>query len=82
MAKEKLYKVLELSTQGWSLIENNAQNLNKAQADVKIQESLDSGVAPNRLKVVVQDDPRYPTDVDPGWLPTDQIHNNNSPPDN
>jgi len=71
MAEEKRYKVLELSTQGWSLIENNAQNLNKAQADVKIQESLDSGVAPNRLKVVVQDDPRYPTDVDPGWLPTD-----------
>ena len=71
MAKEKLYKVMELSTQGWSLIENNAQNLNKAQADAKIQESLDSGVAPNRLKVVVQDDPRYPTDVDPGWFPTD-----------
>ena len=71
MAEEKRYKVLELSTQGWSLIENNAQNLTSAQADVKIQESLDSGVAPNRLKIVVQNDPRYPTDVDPGWLPTD-----------
>ena len=71
MAEEKRYKVLELSTQGWSLIENNAQNLTSAQADVKIQESLDSGVAPNRLKIVVQTDPRYPTDVDPGWFPTD-----------
>jgi hypothetical protein len=71
MAEEKRYKVLELSTQGWSLIENNAQNLTSAQADVKIQESLDSGVAPNRLKIVVQNDPRYPTDVDPGWFPTD-----------
>ena len=71
MAKEKLYKVMELSTQGWSLMENNAQNLTTTQADAKVQESLDSGVAPNRLKVVVQDDPRYPTDVDPGWLPTD-----------
>ena len=69
MAEEKRYKVLELSTQGWSLIENNAQNLTSAQADVKIQESLDSGVAPNRLKIVVQNDPRYPTDVNPGWLP-------------
>ena len=69
MAKEKLYKVLELSTQGWSLIENNAQNLTSKQADAKIQESLGSGVAPNRLKIVVQDDPRYPTDVDRGWLP-------------
>ena len=69
MAEEKRYKVLELSTQGWSLIENNAQNLTSQQADAKIQESLDSGVAPNRLKIVVQDDPRYPTDVDRGWLP-------------
>ena len=71
MAEEKRYKVLELSTQGWSLIENNAQNLTSKQEDVKIQESLDSGIAPNRLKIVVQNDPRYPTDVDPGWFPTD-----------
>ena len=71
MAEEKRYKVLELSTQGWSLIENNAQNLTSKLADSKIQESLEGGVAPNRLKIVVQDDPRYPTDVDPGWLPAD-----------
>ena len=69
MAEEKRYKVLELSTQGWSLIENNAQNLTSEQADARIQESLDSGTAPDRLKIVVQDDPRYPTDVDTGWLP-------------
>jgi len=69
MAEEKRYKVLELSTQGWSLIENNAQNLTSKQADAKIQESLGGGTAPNRLKIVVQDDSRYPTDVDPGWLP-------------
>ena len=60
---------MELSTQGWSLIENNAQNLTNVQADAKIQESLESGTAPDRLKIVVQDDPRYPTKVDPGWLP-------------
>ena len=71
MAEEKRYKVLELSTQGWSLIENNAQNLTTAQADAKIQESLESGTAPDRLKIVVQDDPRYPTDINPGWVPTD-----------
>ena len=69
MAKEKLYKVMELSTQGWSLMENNAQNLTNVQADAKIQESLESGTAPDRLKIVVQDDPRYPTKVDPDWLP-------------
>ena len=76
MAKEKLYKVLELSTQVWQLIENNAQNLTNVQADAKIQESLESGTAPERLKIVVQDDPRYPTKVDPGWLP-EQIYTNN-----
>ena len=69
MAEEKRYKVLELSTQGWSLIENNAQNLTSEQADARIQESLDNGTAPNRLKIVVQDDPRYPTSVDTGWVP-------------
>ena len=69
MAEEKRYKVLELSTQGWSLVENDAQNLTNDQADKRIQESLASGTAPNRLKIVVQDDPRYPTKVDPGWLP-------------
>ena len=69
MAKEKLYKVMELSTQGWSLMENNAQNLTNVQADAKIQESLENGTAPNRLKIVVQDDPRYPTSADRGWLP-------------
>ena len=50
----------------------NAQNLTMSKQMQKIQESLESGTAPNRLKIVVQDDPRYPTDVDPkGWLPTD-----------
>ena len=71
MAKEKLYKVMELSTQGWSLMENDSQNLTSQQADARIQESLESGTAPDRLKIVVQDDPRYPTDVNPGWVPTD-----------
>ena len=69
MAEEKRYKVLELSTQGWSLIENNAQNLTSEQADARIQESLGNGTAPNRLKIVVQDDPRYPTANNPGWVP-------------
>ena len=69
MAKEKLYKVLELSTQGWSLMENNAQNLTSEQADARIRESLDSGTAPDRLKIVVQDDPRYPTTNTTGWIP-------------
>ena len=69
MAEEKRYKVLELSTQGWSLIENNAQNLTSEQADVRIQESLGNGTAPNRLKIVKQDDPRYPTTNNAGWVP-------------
>ena len=35
MAKEKLYKVLELSTQGWSLIENECPKSYNEQADAK-----------------------------------------------
>ena len=69
MSETNRYKLLELSTQGWSLMENDSQNLTSQQADARIQESLESGTAPDRLKIVVQDDPRYPTKVDPGWLP-------------
>ena len=60
MAKEKLYKVLELSTQGWSLIENNAQNLTKEECDSWIQKAMNNGISQNRLKVARNEDTRYP----------------------
>ena len=71
MAKEKLYKVMELSTQGWSLIDKKAQNLTRAQCDEKLQEYVNNGIAPNRLKVARQGDPKYGDNIDPeeGFIP-------------
>ena len=74
MADDRRFKILELATQGWSLIERNAQNLTKAECDKKLVEFQNAGVAPDRIKVVLQDDARYPTedpDRDRGWVPPD-----------
>ena len=60
MTDTNRYKLLELSTSGWSLIDNKSQNLTKEDCDVWIQKAMDNGVAQNRLKVARQEDPRYP----------------------
>jgi len=60
MSETNRYKLLELSTSGWSLIDSKAQNLTKEDCDVWIQKAMDNGVAQNRLKVARQEDPRYP----------------------
>tara|TARA_B100001250_G_scaffold309658_1_gene271600 strand:- start:433 stop:633 length:201 start_codon:yes stop_codon:yes gene_type:complete len=60
MTDTNKYKLLELSTNGWDLIDNKAQNLTKEDCDVWIQKAMDNGVAQNRLKVARQEDPRYP----------------------
>tara|TARA_B100001996_G_scaffold233831_1_gene180535 strand:+ start:222 stop:422 length:201 start_codon:yes stop_codon:yes gene_type:complete len=54
------YKLLELSTNGWSLIDNKAQNLTKEECDVWIEKAMNNGVAQNRLKVARTEDPNYP----------------------
>ncbi len=60
MTDTNRYKLLELSTSGWSLIDNKSQNLTKEECDAWIQKAMDNGVAQNRLKVARQEDPRYP----------------------
>ena len=60
MSDTNRYKLLELSTSGWSLIDNKSQNLTKEECDAWIQKAMDNGVAQNRLKVARQEDPRYP----------------------
>ena len=60
MTDSNKYKLLELSTNGWDLIDSKAQNLTKEDCDVWIQKAMDNGVAQNRLKVARQEDPRYP----------------------
>tara|TARA_B100000131_G_C17911337_1_gene530470 strand:+ start:104 stop:310 length:207 start_codon:yes stop_codon:yes gene_type:complete len=63
--------ILELATQGWSLIDKKAQNLTRAQCDEKLQEYVNNGIAPNRLKVARQGDPKYGDNIDPeeGFIP-------------
>ncbi len=70
MTEEKLYKILERITTGWSLIANNAHHLTREKCDVMLQEFVNQGQNPCDLKAVLQDDPRYPTiDPDPGFIP-------------
>lgn len=70
--KEDQFKILELSTSGWFLVEDIAQNLTKERCDAMIKEYLRQGVAPERLMAVSQDDPRYPTDEKrEGYVPVD-----------
>tara|TARA_B100000029_G_C17342369_1_gene875767 strand:+ start:160 stop:366 length:207 start_codon:yes stop_codon:yes gene_type:complete len=58
--QEIRYKLLELCTNGWNLVDKNSENLTKAQCDEWIERALDGGISQDRLKVARQDDPRYP----------------------
>ena len=73
MTEQKRYKILELSTTGYHLIENRAYDLTKEQCDALINEYVGNGQNPNAMKAVLLDDPRYtdekPTDT--GYIPQD-----------
>ena len=60
MTDTNRYKLLELSTNGWLLMDNKAQNLTKEECDVWIQKAMNNGVAQKRLKVARNEDSRYP----------------------
>ena len=59
MTEEKRYKILELVTTGYHLIDNRAYNLTKEECDVMINEFIGNGQSPNAIKAVLVDDPRY-----------------------
>ena len=42
----------ELTTEGWTLIDNKAVNLTKEECDVLLNRYLQSGVTANRLRAV------------------------------
>ena len=48
----KRYQLLELMTEGWGIIDEDADNMTKEQCDAKLKDYIGNGVAPNRLKVV------------------------------
>ena len=49
---EKLWRIEELTTEGWTLLDNQAVNLTKDQCDVKLNEFMAAGVNPKRMRAV------------------------------
>ena len=45
-------RIEELTTEGWTLIDVDAQNLTKEQCDAMLNDFLSSGVTANRLRAV------------------------------
>ena len=49
---EKLYRIEELTTEGWTLIGDDAKQLTKEQCDEKLTIFVDGGVNPTRMRAV------------------------------
>ena len=57
MTKEKRWKIQELSTNGWTSIDPQSDNLNKEQCDRWLNTYMDVGIAPDRLRAVPSQTP-------------------------
>ena len=51
----QLYRIEELSTMGWSLIEEDAKQLTREQCDLLLNNYLSLGYNPNYLRAVRDD---------------------------
>ena len=73
MSEEKRYKILELVTTGYHLIDNRAYNLTKEECDIMLNRYVENGQSPNAIKAVVVDDPRYKEEIptETGYIPID-----------
>ena len=49
---EKLYRIEELTTEGWTLLDDKAVKLTKSQCDVMLGEFMESGVNASRMRAV------------------------------
>ena len=49
---EKLWRIEELTTEGWTLIDNKAVKLTKERCDVMLNEFVASGVTASRMRAV------------------------------
>ena len=47
---EKLYRIEELTTEGWTLLDDKAVKLTKDRCDVMLEQFLASGVNANRMR--------------------------------
>ena len=52
MSDTKRYRIEEFATTGWELIEATDVNLTKEECDAKLQEYIQMGSNPNKLRVV------------------------------
>jgi hypothetical protein len=49
----QLYRIEELFTNGWELIDESAQKLTKEQCDLRLRDCLNRGYNPNHLRAVI-----------------------------
>ena len=49
---EKLYRIEELCTDGWALVDEKAVKLTKDQASKRLDEAIADGMNPNRLRAI------------------------------
>lgn len=49
----QLYQIQELTTTGWTLIEEESKGLTKEQCDLMLNHYLSLGYPPNRLRAVL-----------------------------
>ena len=57
MSEQKLYRIEELSTNDWHLVNGDAKNMTKEQCDAMLRQCLDNGIAPSRLRVRIEGGP-------------------------
>jgi len=58
---EKLYRIEELTTEGWTLLDDKAVKLTKSQCDVMLNEFMASGVNASRMRAVLDVGKPYQT---------------------
>ena len=49
---ERLWRIEELTTEGWTLLDDKAVKLTKERCDVMLNEFMESGVNANRMRAV------------------------------
>ena len=54
MEKEKRYTVAEFATSGWSAVDERSVHLTREQAKTRIEELIEEGYNPNRLKAILE----------------------------
>ena len=54
-APERLYRVEELTTQGWELSDTDTKDLSRADANRILQNLLNDGLSPDRIRAVIDD---------------------------